>query len=359
MERNSGTMTSLHFRGVITFIVLTALSTFNVSANIECRFESLSPHSVGDFISSKPKITVLSSVNSPTKISTLYPLNLSSALQSDCHPGSNGENIFTLTQPNLLIGSIDGKGLFKTNITGIAYSLAFRTVDNAVTAFFSPNTSGWFQTLHMNNQDELLDNRSWQAAIEFYQLPTFAGIPANVVSVGPAGGTVGEIAIGDPIGTTKIDHPKITVTIANMAFDAPVQQPTCTLTAPKKVHLGDFDVSDLENDKTSSVPFGLTGNCTNTHKVTIKLTTSKITGSDDSLLANTATSNAAKGVGALLRWPNNKQIVPNSTNSLIVEEGSTIALFNILLNAQLVKSGTEKVTSGQFSAIGTLQFTYE
>ena len=161
------------------------------------------------------------------------------------------------------------------------------------------------------------------------------------------------------MGSDPDDHPKPTITIANMAFITPIEKPTCTLTAPKTVDLGDYGVSDIENDKTINADFGVTGNCTNTRKVTVTLTTSKTTGTDGSLLANTASSNAAKGVGVLLLWPNNKQIVPNSTSSFTAQENTTLAIFSWLLTARLVKSGTEKVTSGTFSAIGTLQFTYE
>ncbi|WP_323129049.1 fimbrial protein, partial [Klebsiella pneumoniae] len=83
----------------------------------------------------------------------------------------------------------------------------------------------------------------------------------------------------------------------------------------------------------------------------MKLTTSKTTGTDGSLLANTAPSNAAKGVGVLLKRPNNKQIAPNSTSSFTAQENTTLTIFSWLLKARLVKSGTEKVTSGTFSAI--------
>ncbi|WP_221345988.1 fimbrial protein, partial [Enterobacter cloacae] len=144
-----------------------------------------------------------------------------------------------------------------------------------------------------------------------------------------------------------------------MAFITPIIKPTCTLTAPKTVDLGDYGVSDLENDNTLNVYAAVSGNCTNTRKITMKLTTSKTTGTDGTLLANTASSNAAKGVGVFLMWPDNSQVVPNSTNSYTTRENTTIALFSRLLTARLVKSGTEKVTSGTFSAIGTLQFTYE
>jgi type 1 fimbria pilin len=354
MAHSPGTTAFPHF--IILFVVL-IMSTFHARAAVECQINDDQTRSVGDFTGGKPTLKTVDTVIAPTKISALYPLSLTPQLRSLCSAGKHGENIFTLTQANLQVGSIDGKALFKTNVTGIAYALAFRTTGTGVTAYFAPSTS-WFLTFHMNDQDELLQLQTWEAAVEFYQLPSFAGISANVMSVGPAGGTIGQFTIGDPNASAS-DHPKATITIANMAFTTPIEKPTCTVTAPKSVDLGTYNVSDLENDNTLSVFFGINGNCTNTRKITMKLTTSKTTGSDDSLLANTASSNAAKGVGALIKWPNNTQIVPNSTSSYSVEQGTTIALFSASLTARLVKSDTEKVTSGTFSAIGTLQFTYE
>ena len=123
--------------------------------------------------------------------------------------------------------------------------------------------------------------------------------------------------------------------------------------------LGTYGVSDLENDNTLSTLVTVSGNCSNTRQISIKLSTSKTTGSDGTLLVNTASSNAAKGVGVLLKWPDGSQAVPDSTNSFILNENRNITLFSAALTARLVKSDTEKVTSGTFSAIGTLQFTYE
>ena len=358
MAQRPGITVSPRFNGFIILFMFLTMNAFYAHADIECKFRFGDTQSIGDYNGAKPTLQIVDNVAVPTKISSLYRLNLSPGLSSKCTIGKHGENIFTLADASLLVGSIDGKALFKTNVTGIAYALAFGTVDNTATAYFAPSTS-WFLALHMNDQDELLDNRAWRAMVEFYQLPTFAGIPANVVSIGPVGGTIGKITIGDPVGSDPDDHPKPTITIANMAFITPIEKPTCTLTAPKTVDLGDYGVSDIENDKTINADFGVTGNCTNTRKVTVKLTTSKTTGTDGSLLANTASSNAAKGVGVLLKWPNNRQIVPNSTSSYTTQESTTLAIFSWLLTARLVKSDTEKVTSGTFSAIGTLQFTYE
>lgn len=357
MAQSPGTTVFPRFKRLITLFVLLTLSAFHASANVECKINNGDTRSVGDFTAGKPTLQTVDTVSSPTKISALYPLDLSPLLRSICSAGDDGENIFTLTQSTLQVGNVDGKALFKTNVTGIAYALAFRTKGTGVTAYFAPSTS-WFLTLHMNDQDELLSFQPWEAAVEFYQLPSFAGIPANVMSVGPAGGTIGQFTIGDPNASAS-DHPKATITIANMAFTTPIEKPTCMVTAPKSVDLGTYNVSDLENDNTLSVFFGINGNCTNARKITMKLTTSKTTGSDDLLLANTASSNAAKGVGVLITWPNNTQIMPNTANSFSIEEGKTIALFSTSLTARLVKSGSEKITSGQFSAIGTLQFTYE
>lgn len=357
MAQRPGITVSPRFYNFIILFMLLTTSAFYVNAAEECQVGSAKPRAVGDFTGGKPTLRAVDAVTAPTKISTLYPLSLTPRLMSVCSGGKHGENIFTATRANLQVGSIDGKALFKTNVTGIAYALAFRTKGTGVTAYFAPSTT-WFLTLHMEDQDELLQYQTWEAAVEFYQLPSFAGVPAEVISVGPVGGTIGDFGIGDPYAPND-DHPGTTISIANMAFTTPIEKPTCTVTAPKSVDLGTYNVSDLENDNTLSVFFGINGNCTNTRKITMKLSTSKTTGKDDSLLANTASSNAAKGVGALIKWPNNTPIVPNTMNSFSVGEGKTIALFSAALTARLVKSGSEKITSGQFSAIGTLQFTYE
>ncbi|MEP9307268.1 fimbrial protein StkG [Enterobacter cloacae] len=357
MAQRPGITVSPRFYGFIILFMCLTMSAFYAHAAEECQVGRAKPRSVGDFTGGKPTLRAVDTVTTPTKISSLYPLSLTPRLMSICSGGDDGENIFTATRANLQVGSIDGKALFKTNVTGIAYALAFRTIGTGVTAYFAPSTT-WYLTLHMEDQDELLRYQTWEAAVEFYQLPSFAGVPAEVVSVGPVGGTIGDFGIGDPYAPND-DHPGTTISIADMAFKTPIEIPTCTLTAPKTVDLGDYGVSDIENDKTINANFGVTGNCTNTRKVTVKLTTSKTTGTDGSLLANTASSNAAKGVGVLLKWPNNRQIVPNSTSSFTAQENTTLTIFSWLLTARLVKSGTEKVTSGTFSAIGTLQFTYE
>ncbi|MEX5262347.1 hypothetical protein, partial [Kocuria sp. CPCC 205263] len=186
MAHSPGTTAFPHF--IILFVVL-IMSTFHARAAVECQINDDQTRSVGDFTGGKPTLKTVDTVIAPTKISALYPLSLTPQLRSLCSAGKHGENIFTLTQANLQVGSIDGKALFKTNVTGIAYALAFRTTGTGVTAYFAPSTS-WFLTFHMNDQDELLQLQTWEAAVEFYQLPSFAGISANVMSVGPAGGTI-------------------------------------------------------------------------------------------------------------------------------------------------------------------------
>lgn len=343
----------------LALLIILMTGSFSVHADWEGAFTTGTTQSIGDIMGAKPTLQTLNSVSAPTKISSRYTLNLTPGLNSVRQVGNDGEDVFTFTQSDLYVGEVNGIALFKTNVPGIAYALAILTTDGAVTAFFTSHTNSWWKSVETNNNENLIRDKSWKAAVEFYQLPGFMGIPADVISVGPAPGTLGKIIIGEPDGTSESDHPRPMVTIASMAFTTPIEKPTCTLTAPKTVNLGEYGVSDIEKDNTLSVFFEITGSCNNTRKITMKLTTSKTTGSDDSLLANTASSNAAKGVGALIKWPNNTQIVPNSTSSYSVEQGTTIALFSAALTARLVKSDTEKVTSGTFSAIGTLQFTYE
>lgn len=343
----------------LSLFIIMILNSANNYAATECKFESGATLSIGRTSGLTQTLQPLDAVSAPTQISQQVNLNLSPSLRSKCSVGNDGENVYTLTQSGIYIGSIGSTALFATNVTGIAYSLAIRTLDNAVVAFFTSPVGSWIKSVDTQDRESLVEDKNWSAAAIFYQLPSYAGIPADVTSITPVGGTFGKVILGNSSEQSETDHPRPTVTITNNAFFIPVEKPTCTLTAPKTVNLGEYDVSDIENDTTLSVSFGINGNCTNTRKITMKLTTSKTTGSDGSLLANTASSNAAKGVGALIKWPNNTQIMPNSTSSYSVEQGTTIALFSASLTARLVKSDTEKVTSGQFSAIGTLQFTYE
>lgn len=81
--------------------------------------------------------------------------------------GKYGENIFILVDVSLLVGSIDGKVLFKINVIGIVYVLVFGIVDNIVMVYFVFSMS-WFFVLYMNDQDELLDNCVWWVMVEFY-----------------------------------------------------------------------------------------------------------------------------------------------------------------------------------------------
>lgn len=334
--------------------------SFSASADLyECKFNGYSVQPISDVKGTKPTLVPLESVSAPTKISGLIDLQVSPGLYSWCSTGNDGERVYQKTDSSLVIGSVDGKALFKTNVTGIAYTLAMYPTSNAFNAFFSATTGSYVETANKADDSDAVKAKWWYARMEFYQLPSYAGVPANVTKIGPVAGNIGNIVVGNPWSSDENDHPRPLITVPNMGFSVPVEKPTCTVTAPKSVDLGTYNVSDLENDNTLSVFFEITGSCNNTRKITMKLTTSKTTGSDDSLLANTASSNAAKGVGALITWPNNTQIVPNSTSSYSVEQGTTIALFSASLTARLVKSDTEKVTSGTFSAIGTLQFTYE
>lgn len=334
--------------------------SFSASADLyECKFNGYSVQPISDVKGAKPKIVPLESVSAPTKISGIIDLQVTPGLYSYCTWGNDGERVYQKTDSTLVVGGVDGKALFKTNVTGIAYTLAMYPQNNAFNAFFPSTTGSYVETANQGDNSELVKAVWWYARMEFYQLPSYAGVPASVTQIGPVAGNIGNIVVGNPWSSDESDHPRPLITIPDMAFNVPVEKPTCTLTAPKSVDLGEYDVSDVENDNTQKVSATVSGNCTNTRKITMKLTTSKTTGTDGSLLANTASSNAAKGVGVLLKWPDNSLAVPNSTNNYATKGNTIIPSFSESLTAQLVKSGTEKVTSGTFSAIGTLQITYE
>lgn len=360
MFYTAGTGTTHFFiKGAGLALSIFAIS-FSASADLyECKFNGYSVQPISDVKGAKPTLVPLEYVSAPTKISGLIELQVNPGLYSWCQSGKDGERVYQKTDSSLVIGSVDGKALFKTNVTGIAYTLAMYPTSNAFNAFFPATTGSYVETANQADNSDVVKAKWWYARMEFYQLPSYAGVPASVTKIGPVAGNIGNIVVGNPWTSDEKDHPRPLITIPDMGFNVPVEKPTCTLTAPKTIDLGEYDASDVENDNTLKVSAMVSGNCTNTRKITMKLTTSKTSGTDGSLLANTASSNAAKGVGVLLKWPDNSLAVPNSTNSYTTTGNTIIPSFSASLTAQLVKSGTEKVTSGLFSAIGTLQITYE
>ncbi len=98
-------------------------------------------------------------------------------------------------------------------------------------------------TAYADDNEGYFDHEKWYAVMEIYQMPGFNGVPSGVGFISSIGGPLGRIVLGDPVGSES-DHPRPLITISDMMFNIPFSEPTCILTAPTTVNLGDWYRSD-------------------------------------------------------------------------------------------------------------------
>ncbi|EAA7748731.1 fimbrial protein StkG [Salmonella enterica subsp. enterica serovar Virchow] len=313
----------------------------------------------------QPIITFHPSVQTATLLASGITMELTPEMHSHCAVGDDGENIYQMTDNTLLEGYIDGKALFRTNIPGITYAIGLYPAGKGITGWFPLNPGQYYMTAYADDNEGYFENeKKWYAVMEIYQMPGFNGVPSGVGFISSIGGPLGRIVLGDPVGSES-DHPRPLITISDMMFNIPFSEPTCILTAPTTVNLGDWYRSDLEKDQTTEVPFQITGSCTGTIEVSF-VAKSSYTNADKNLFTNSITSNssvtAAGGVGVKISSPAYPQIHADSTPEVIaVGEiiGRPVTSVNANFKAKLVKTGTEAVTPGIFGSSVTFQVTYE
>lgn len=333
-------------------------------ADQECKFyndttrEIMSPGTA-------PTITFLPSVSSATLLASNIIMELTPQMQSHCMMGIDGEDVFSMTDSSLLIGSVDGKALFRTNIPGIEYTIGLYPDGRPLTAWFLTNTSSYTESAISNDNESYFSEKKWHAVMDIYQLPGFSGVPEGIGFLSAVGGPIGHIVLGNPSSSDGSDHPRPLITMSDATFYIPFSEPTCILTAPTTVNLGDWYRSDVEKDQTTEVPFQISGTCTGTIEVSF-VAKSSYTTADKSLFTNSITSNAsitaAGGVGVKISSPAYSQMYADSTAEVIAV-GETIGMpvtsVNANFKAKLVKTGTEAVTPGIFGTSVTFQITYQ
>ncbi|HCL5252300.1 TPA: fimbrial protein StkG [Salmonella enterica] len=346
----------------LTLILLGA--TGAAQAATECNFNDGNTRQVMS-PGVQPVITPLppGTISAPTQISSTITMELTPALKSSCKTGNDGDNIYQKTDNTLLNGFIDNKATFKTNVPGIYYTLAIYPDGNRVTAWFPPNTTYYYMTASIHEDEDIVEGKSWHARMEIYQDIGFAGIPPGTQFLTPQAGPLGNVLIGDP-GTAYDDHPRPLLNMSNMSFNLPLNEPTCALRAPTTVDLGDWFRADLSNDNTKEVSFQIQGTCVNTKTVWAKVVSSYTT-PDKMLFTNSIKSNAgvtaAGGVGVQLSSPLSSHVHADSTEVIAMGEdiGDPVNIVNATYKAKLVKTGTEPVTVGIFGTTVTFQISYE
>ncbi|CZU67962.1 fimbrial protein StkG [Enterobacter cloacae] len=337
-------------------------------AAFECKFNSndtlliMSP-------GIQPVITPLpvGTVTTPVQISNAVIMETTPALTSHCALGDDGENVYQMTNNAMLWGEIDGKATFRTNITGIVYTLAFYPDGNGVTAWFPPNAYGFYLTGNTHDNENAVDGKTWHVRMEFWQTNGFTGVPLDENFLTASSGPIGQIILGEPEKTTIEDHPRPLVNMSQMSFSIPLNRPTCALRAPTTVNLGDWFPAELENGNTPRVEFHVTGTCVNTTLVQYTLSSTHTT-ADKKYFTNAIESNsgvtAAGGVGVQI-FDNYSDYYPvpadSSKRVIAIGEmtGDPVYIVDKSIWARLVKTGSEPVTVGQFGTNITFQITYE
>lgn len=334
-------------------------------AALECKFyngdtrEIMSP-------GTQPVIKLLPSVSEPTIIASNITMELTPQMTTHCTAGDDGENVWQMTDNSLLTGyTSDGKALFRTNIPGIEYAIAMYPSGQGVIAWFPTNAGAYYLTGNSHDNEGMLDEKKWHARMDIYQMPGFTKVPDGISFISSVGGPIGHVSVGRTIGTTEEDHPRPLITISETLFNIPIVAPSCNLTAPTTVDLGDWFRGDVENDKTTETSFQIAGSCVGTTKVSMVVKSSNTT-ADKGLFTNAIKSNssitAASGVGVKISSPAYSQVHADSAPEALatgVNVGDPVNAVNATFKAKLVKTGSEAVTSGIFGTTVTFQVTYE
>jgi type 1 fimbria pilin len=315
-----------------------------------------------------PVITPLpvGTVNAPTLISSTITMETNPVLRSQCTGGNDGEDVYQTTNKAMSSGfDFDGKALFKTNIPGIYYALAFYPDGNGVTAWFPSNDNGFFyKTAVGEGNESAFDQKNWHVRMEFYQNGEFQGIPDDENFLTANSGPIGQIVLGNPDGTDTYDHPRPYVNMSQMSFSIPLNRPTCVMRAPATVDLGDWFVADVERGNTTPVEFKISGTCSNTTQVWAVATSTHVT-ADKGYFTNSISGGgvvAAEGVGVKLAQPYHYEHLKADFKTLISHSemvGDPVNFVDAPFTAQVVKIGSGPVTVGAFGSNITFQITYE
>ncbi|ECC8921566.1 hypothetical protein DUQ00_03055 [Salmonella bongori] len=294
-------------------------------------------------------------------------------------------------------GSYGGVDIFKTNITGLYFSLTLRSFSAYGLHVDAPSSlpvvDGTMSNVikvtdtdgcHIVNAPENAEYFSmggigFYAAITFYTDQTYT----------PGNSTITLLKKGDYHLRLLNENPGpgIHNYAENITFDisaVTVAEPTCT-TQPvasgssvsgTTVDLGSYSPNDIIKG-VSAVPFSIKlAGCKGLRNINVTLTSTTVA-SSPTLLGNILTSNHATGVGveisgAANNYSSQMVMIPNDTTSVYNDQRDTSSDDNIYgtsengqvqsqtLNflAMLKRDGNQKIGSGNFKANGIFTFDY-
>ncbi|WP_079775076.1 fimbrial protein [Salmonella bongori] len=296
-------------------------------------------------------------------------------------------------------GTYGGMNIFKTNITGLYFSInlrSFSTNNEATTNISSLDIQDGVMhsvlQLTTNSSSKCKDtnttgtvNYYTRGGLAFYSKLTFytdqtytpSSTPISLLKTGDF-----HIRIWNETPGTNIDshYMNITFDISGVV----VSEPTCT-TQPvasgssvsgTTVDLGSYSPNDIIKG-VSAVPFSIKlAGCKGLRNINVTLTSTTVA-SSPTLLGNILTSNHATGVGveisgAANNYSSQMVMIPNDTTSVYNDQRDTSSDDNIYgsgesgqtqsqtLNflATLKRDGNQKIEGGNFKANGIFTFDY-
>lgn len=292
-------------------------------------------------------------------------MDLNPWLESRCDAGTDGQYLrakFNSAYYDTTLSPTDHTVTYQTNIEGISFAVKI----------YSDAGGGYFQhaydwvTIVPDNGDDRWDSKRWKAHIDIYQNDVdFKGNKNGETFLTPAASfPLGQMGLGYSTGSITDDNRPWTFTVTPSSFRIPIINTTCQTMqldhGGTNIDLGEYMMSEFNGSpRTTSFMVQLLG-CDNVWAVDFKMSTPKITGPDDDLLANVLTSNAAEGVGVRIRSVYlNQNIKPASTSYTIygTDTGQGAGVGMLTFTAELVKDG-KPMKAGNFKGQTTFTTTY-
>lgn len=345
-----------------------------------------------------------------SRTQTLAPANVAINWNSNHGSASSNSGVFCVVSDQgtanpitaesgfISAGSYGGVDIFKTNITGLYFSLKLRSI-SSYTLSVNP-TSFTVQNGVMHNIINITDPDGChtntvpsptpdqylvQGGLSFYMEITFYTDQTYT----PGSSTITLLKNGNYHLRFWNENPgpdivgyydNINIDISSVT----VAEPTCS-TQPvasgssvsgTTVNLGSYSPNDIINGA-ASIPFAINlAGCKGLHNINVTLTTTTLA-NDPTILGNILTSNNAAGVGVEIRGAANNYsaemvMVPNEATSVYNDQRDTSSDDNIYgtnengtvqsqtLNflATLKRDNNQQIKSGNFKANGIFTFDY-
>lgn len=293
---------------------------------------------------------------------TRFDVGLSPTLTGHCSMGNDGEDLWSITDTSVYAGLEYQHATFQTNIPGVIYTVYIHTNEGANSSggYFAGNTGSYNIISHNDGQESNWDRKNFIATVEVRVNGDFHGNPGKETVIHPKAGTLGSMSLGDH---NDSNNQPWKFMVDEASFQIPVVLPTCDTAilsnGSNTVDMGNYYISDIKNDKSRDVPFAISiSNCTSVAKFTTKMTSTTVTGSEN-LLGNTLGSNEASGMGVIIFYDGNQQLIPNNNNSAYVyTDTSVLGSTNINFTARLVADG-KTLKAGQFKATSVFIMSYD